>query len=219
MGVRAFIFDMDGTMVNNMAWHCKAWVEFFRDEGVEVAEEEFMRLAGKTTRELITTFIGRPVTDEECRQYAAQKEFLYRYMYRPHIKPVPGLRQFMRDARAKGIKIAVATAADPKNIEFTLSNLKVKDLLDAVAGASEVKYGKPEPDIFLLAASKLGVEPAECIVFEDAEMGLEAASRAGMRAAAVVTGHTREQLQAMNGATWVIADFNDPQARALLKKA
>lgn len=219
MSVKAFIFDMDGTMVNNMAWHCKAWVEFFHDQGVEVAEDEFMRLAGKTTKELITMFIGRPVTDEECRHYAAQKEFLYRYMYRPHLKQVPGLRQLVRDARAKGIKIAVATASDPKNIEFTLSLLKVKDLLDAIAGASEVKHGKPEPDIFLLAASKLGVDPSECIVFEDAEMGLEAASRAGMPAAAVITGHTREQLQAMNGATWVVEDFNDPQVRALLKKA
>lgn len=219
MGAKAFIFDMDGTMVDNMSWHCKAWVEFFRDEGVDVAEEEFMRLAGKTTKELITTFIGRPVTDEECRQFAAQKEFLYRYMYRPHLKPVPGLRQFIRDARAKGIKIAVATAADPKNIEFTLTLLKVKDLLDAVAGASEVKHGKPEPDIFLLAASKLGVDPSDCIVFEDAEMGLEAARRAGMPAVAMVTGHTREQLQAMSGATWVAEDFNDPVVRALLKKA
>lgn len=219
MGVRAFIFDMDGTMVDNMAWHCKAWVEFFRDQGVEVAEEEFMRLAGKTTKELIATFIGRPVTDEECREYAAQKEFLYRYMYRPHLKPVPGLRQFMRDARAKGIKIAVATAADPKNIEFTLSNLKVKELIDAVAGAAEVQHGKPEPDIFLLAASKLRVAPSDCIVFEDAEMGLEAARRAGMRAAAVATGHSMEQLQAMSGSIWVIRDFNDPVARSLLKNA
>jgi len=217
MGVKAFIFDMDGTMVNNMSWHCKAWSEFFRDQGIEVAEEEFMRLAGKTTKELISTFIGRPVTDEECRQFAAQKEFLYRTLYRPHLKPVPGLRQFLRDARAKGIKIAVATAADPKNIEFTLSLLKVKDLLDAVAGAAEVRHGKPEPDIFLLAASKLGVQPADCIVFEDAEMGLEAASRAGMRAVAMTTGHAREQLQAMKGATWVADDFNDPQVRSLLK--
>jgi beta-phosphoglucomutase family hydrolase len=217
MRAKAFIFDMDGTMANNMAWHCKAWVELFRDEGVTVAEEEFMRLAGKTTRELIHTFIGKPVTDDECRHLAAQKEFLYRYMYRPHIKPVPGLRQFLRDARAKGIKIGVATAADPKNIEFTLENLKVKDLLDQVVGAAEVKHGKPEPDLFLLVAQKLGVDPRDCLVFEDAEMGFEAAFRAGMPAIAMITGHTREQLAQMNGVTSVADDFNDPVIRKLLR--
>lgn len=216
-GVKAFIFDMDGTMVDNMAWHCKTWVELFRDEGVTVEAEEFMRLAGKTTPELVKTFIGREVTEAEIKRLGDQKEFLYRCMYRPHIKPVKGLRALLRDARAHGIKVGVATAALPKNIEFTLTSIGVMQDLDAVVGAAEVKHGKPEPDLFLLVAQRLGVDPAACVVFEDAEMGFEAAHRAGMRAVALTTGHTREQLSAMRGVTLVAEDFSVPEVRALLK--
>jgi beta-phosphoglucomutase family hydrolase len=216
-GVRAFIFDMDGTMVDNMAWHCKTWVEFFLDEGIAVEEQEFMRLAGKTTPELVRMFIGREVSDAEIAHLGDKKEFLYRCLYRPHIKPVKGLRALLRDARAHGIKLGVATAALPKNIEFTLAGIGVKELLDAVVGAAEVKHGKPEPDLFLLIAERLGVKPEECVVFEDAAMGFEAARRAGMRAVALATGHTREELSAMPGVTLVADDFSVPEVRALLR--
>lgn len=217
-GVKAFIFDMDGTMVDNMAWHCKTWVELFRDEGVVVEAQEFMRLAGKTTPELIRTFIGREVTEAEVARLGDQKEFLYRCMYRPHIKPLKGLRALLRDARAHGIKVGVATAALPKNIEFTLTEIGVKGDLDAVVGAAEVKHGKPEPDLLLLVAQRLGARPEECVVFEDAQMGFEAAHRAGMRAVAVTTGHTREELSSMRGVTLVADDFSVPEVRALLRK-
>jgi beta-phosphoglucomutase family hydrolase len=216
--VKAFIFDMDGTMVDNMSWHCKAWVELFRDEGVEVEEKEFMRLAGKTTPELVKTFIGREVTDDEIRHLGAQKEFLYRYMYREHIHPVKGLRGLLRDAKAAGIKIGVATAALPKNIEFTLTEIDVKQYLDAVVGAAEVAHGKPEPDLFLLVAERLGVKPDECVVFEDAQMGFEAAHRAGMAAYGITTGHSREEILAMNGVTGAASDFTVAEIRNLLKK-
>lgn len=218
-GVKALIFDMNGTMIDDMAWHCRAWVELFRDEGVSVQEQEFMRLAGKTSRELVLMFIGREVSEDEVRELGERKEFLYRCLYRPHLRPVKGLRALIRDARAHGVKIGVATAAIKKNIDFTIDGLGVAGDLDAIVGAAEVAHGKPEPDLFLLVAQRLGATPDQCVVFEDAEMGLEAARRAEMRAVAVATGHTAHQLAGMAGATMVVEDFADPRLRAYYRSS
>lgn len=206
---KALIFDMDGTIVDNMRWHAIAWLALFEDQGCPTTEEEFYKTAGFTSAEVVRHFISPDLPEEEIRCLARQKEFLYRFLYKDHIKPVPGLRRLLRDARAHGCKLALATAAGDRNIRFTLKHLKLESEFDAIAGASEVQRGKPEPDIFLLAASKLQVEPAECVVFEDGRPGVQAARRAGMGSVAVATVHPAEELQSWPEVDLVIRDFRE----------
>lgn len=213
---RALIFDMDGTLVDNMEYHAKAWIALFADNGISVTEEEFYRTAGMKSSETVRHFMGQDVPEDQCRLYAAQKELLYRYLYRPKLRPVRGLRQLIRNARSRGLKLAVATAANPKNIEFTLGGLGLREAFDAVAGAHEVERGKPHPDLFLLAAKRMEVDPEQCLVFEDAGNGLEAAHRAGMRAIGVATVHSHSELESYPSTVRVIHHFGELRLREVL---
>ncbi|MFQ3588025.1 MAG: beta-phosphoglucomutase family hydrolase [Fimbriimonadaceae bacterium] len=213
---RALIFDMDGTLVDNMEYHAKAWIALFADNGVAVTEEEFYRTAGMKATETVRHFMGGEVPEDQCRMYAAQKEFLYRYLYRPKLRPVRGLRPLIRSARSHGLKLAVATASSRRNIEFTLGGLGLRDAFDAVAGAHEVERGKPHPDLFLLAARRMEVEPEQCLVFEDAGNGLEAAHRAGMRAIGVATFHSHADLASYPSTVRVVRHFGELRLREVL---
>ena len=207
---------MDGTLVDNMEYHAKAWIALFADNGVTVTEDEFYRSAGMKSTETVRHFMGPDIPEDQCRLLAAQKELLYRYLYRPKLRPVRGLRQLIRKARSRGLKLAVATASNPKNIDFVLDGLGLREAFDTVAGAHDVERGKPHPDLFLLAASRMEVEPERCLVFEDAVNGLEAAHRAGMRAVGVATVHSHSELESYPGTVRVVHHFGEVRLREIL---
>lgn len=209
---------MDGTIVDNMKWHAQAWVELFADEGVEISAQAIFDLAGKKTDEIIRTFLGSEVPHEECVVLARQKEFLYRHLYRPHRKPVDGLVELLDQSRRAGLKLGVATSAEQKNIQFTLDGLDLRRHFDRVVGAEEIKRGKPEPDAFLRTAELLGVDPAACVVFEDARMGIEAGRRAGMRVVGVATDLSIGELTALPGVVQAIQRFSDFDLRPYLQE-
>ena len=195
MKTAAFIFDMDGTMIDSMPWHAKSWVEFTRRHGVEIETAELLRrTTGRTGVECMCEVFGREVEGEEALALIAEKEAIYRALFTPVFTEVAGFRQFAGEAMTRGLKVGVGTAGDRHNIAFALSHLKMKPVPHAVVGGDEGLPGKPEPAIFLEAAQRLGVEPEACIVFEDAPFGIEAARRAGMRAVAVCTSHAPDQL-------------------------
>jgi beta-phosphoglucomutase len=179
---------MDGTIVDNMDFHTKSWLEFFARRGKAYDPDAFFReTAGAQGREILRARLGPDVSDEEIRLLALEKDILYREMYGPHRGAIEGLERFAAHAREEGVKLAVATSAPPLNIVFTLDELDLRRYFDTVVGAADVAHGKPHPDVFLKAAEMLGVDPADCIVFEDAPMGVEAARRAGMRAVVITT--------------------------------
>lgn len=205
----AFLFDMDGTMVDSMPWHARSWDAFGRSIGAAPPGQDFFhRTTGMTALEVMRVFVGvRP--EAELRAMVAQKEALYREMFAPHFREVRGFRAFADAARAAGIKVACATAGDADNIAFVLANLGRTGFFDAVVGAHDVLRGKPHPDLFLLAARRMGVEPAECLVFEDAPHGIEAARRAGMKAVAIATTLPAEELGAPDHVIACAADFTN----------
>ena len=193
--VGAFIFDMDGTMVDSMPWHAKAWVEFARRRGLSIDIPDLMRrTTGRTAFECACELMGREVSEAEGAEITHEKETIYRELFGEDFREVAGFRSFARTAAARGLKIAVGTAGDRHNIEFAMSRLAMDPLPLAIVGGDEGLPGKPQPAIFLEAARRIGVPAGNCIVFEDAPFGIEAARRGGMRAVAVCTSHCASEL-------------------------
>ncbi|MBT2323882.1 HAD family phosphatase [Variovorax paradoxus] len=191
----ALIFDMDGTMIDSMPWHAKAWVEYGRRKGLAIDIPHFMRrTTGRTAFECACELMGREVSEAESAEITHTKESIYRELFGAAFSEVAGFSSFAKAAVARGYKIAVGTAGDRHNIAFTMSNLKLDPPPLAIVGGDEGLPGKPQPAIFLEAARRIGVPPARCIVFEDAPFGIEAARRGGMRAVAVCSTHSASEL-------------------------
>jgi beta-phosphoglucomutase family hydrolase len=205
---RAFIFDMDGTLVDNMRFHTGAWRTLIEENGLEFNARKFLvETAGQTNREIIPGVFGA-VSNERLSELALRKEELYREVYIHHRKPVHGLVEFLNGASELGIKMAVATAASPANMAFILDGLDLRKYFGAIATAADVMRGKPDPEIFLLCAERLGVQPKFSIVFEDAFFGFEAAKRAGMKAIGLATVNSADEIMRTGSVAEVHSDYS-----------
>lgn len=195
MKTAALILDMDGTMVDSMPAHGRSWETFTKRHGVDMSVEEVLRkTTGKTGVECIRILMGDDVGDEDAKRLIDEKEALYREYFAKDFREVAGFARFAALAQQRGLKLAVATAGDKNNIAFVLERLQLAKRPEAIVGGDEGIAGKPEPDLFLEAARRVGAKPQECIVFEDAPFGIEAARRAGMRAVAICSTHAPEEL-------------------------
>lgn len=193
--VEAFIFDMDGTMVDSMPWHAQSWVEFTRRHGLDLDLPDLMRrTTGRNGAECIRELFQREMDDDAAWALIHEKEVIYRELFAPVFSEVAGFGAFSEQAVARGLKMGVGTAGDQANIAFVLSHLKMPVPPQAVVGGDEGLPGKPEPAIFLEVARRIGVSASACVVFEDAPFGIEAARRAGMRAVAICSGHSAREL-------------------------
>ncbi|NHZ93672.1 beta-phosphoglucomutase family hydrolase [Massilia sp. CCM 8733] len=207
---RAFIFDMDGTIVDNMSFHTESWIAFFQRRGKDIDADEFFRTtAGRQGKEIIRAEMGEHLNDDEVRVLNDEKELVYRELYEPHRKTVSGFDELIALAKAHKVALAVATAAPNANITFTLDGLDLRRHFDTVVGAADVARGKPHPDVFLLAAQRCGVAPEHCIVFEDAPLGVEAARRAGMRAVVLTTTLPAESFAGFDNVIHIASDFSE----------
>ncbi|WP_020652115.1 HAD family hydrolase [Massilia niastensis] len=216
-GARAFIFDMDGTIVDNMAFHTRSWITFFERRGRVIDADEFFRAtAGRQGKEIIRSHMGEHLADEEVATLNHEKEAVYRELYQPHRKTVEGFEDLIAVAKASGVKLAVATAAPPANIAFTLDGLDLRRHFDAIVGAADVARGKPHPDVFLKAAQQAGVAPEHAIVFEDAPLGVEAARRAGMRAVVLTTTLPASAFAEFDNIVAIVNDFSELDVEALI---
>lgn len=214
---RAFVFDMDGTIVDNMDFHLQSWVELFRRHGVSIDPVAFFRdTAGRQGKEIIRSYLGADVGDEEIDAMVHLKEEIYRELYEPHRKELEGFSAFLENAKARGVALAVATSGPPANIAFVLDGLDLRRHFDAVVGAADVKRGKPHPDVFLKAAEKLDVSPASCIVFEDAPLGVEAARNAGMPCVVLSTTLDAAAFGAYDNVLRIAPDFTELSVDDLL---
>ena len=152
---RAFIFDMDGTLVDNMRFHAEAWGKMLAENGVEMNAHDFLvKTAGKTNREILPT-IFENISEERIVELGNRKESLYQEIFLPHRKAVDGAVRFLEKAKALGIKTAVATAAPVGNVEFILDGLNLRRFFDAITTAADVTHGKPDPEIFLKVGRKI----------------------------------------------------------------
>lgn len=191
----ALIFDMDGTMVDSMPYHMKSWTVFAQRHGLQIDLPDLMRrTTGRNGLECMRELFRQDLPDAEAWALIQQKEAAYRELFEPAFTEVAGFRAFAAQAMHRGLKLGVGTAGDRDNIGFVFRHLAMKPPPHAVVGGDEGLPGKPDPAIFLEVARRLGTDAAQCIVFEDAPFGIEAARRAGMRAVAVCTGHSAAEL-------------------------
>jgi HAD superfamily hydrolase (TIGR01509 family) len=214
----AFIFDMDGTLVDNMSFHERTWLELLAGCRVDVnADNKHRRASGRTNPDILREFLGDRLAEHEVAEWTERKEALYREAYRPHLRAITGLPGFLESARLLGVPLAVATSGTPGNVEFVLDGLRIGALFATVVTGGEVTRGKPDPEMFLIAAERLEVEPASCVVFEDSRAGVEAAIRAGMRVVVLATTPGIRELEGREGVVDVVADYSDLDPRALLR--
>jgi beta-phosphoglucomutase len=205
---RAFIFDMDGTLVNNMTYHTQAWLELFTELGIEMTANRLDRLMGsRTTPELLKHVLGQHISSAEVAAYSERKEVIYRAMYGSHLKAVEGVEAFLQDSRRLGIRMAVATSAGGRNIDFTLAGLGIRAYFDVIIGGDDVPQGKSGPEIYLTTAETLVTSPGQCLVFEDSRSGIEAAHLAGMQIVVVATDPRAEAFRALPSVIDLVNDF------------
>lgn len=187
---------MDGTMIDNMSHHKNAWIEFLKRQGIHLTPEEYKkRFSGKKNKQIFEEVFGKTLSDEEVAKFGAMKEGLYQELYASHFKEVNGLTQIINELKRRNLKVAIATTAPKMNRNWGLRLLKLTDIFDLVLGEEHVVRGKPDPEIYLKSAEKLGVKPEECLVFEDSPAGVEAAKRAGMKVVGIMTTHSAEELE------------------------
>jgi beta-phosphoglucomutase len=192
---KAVIFDLDGTLIDNNSYHRQTWEKYLEKIGKQISEEEFnANMNGRTNEDAIKYIFGKEVTDEESLKHTLDKEALYREIYKPFIKPIPGLIDFLEILKSKNIPVAIATSGIQPNIDFMFENIPIKKYFDVVVNSAHIKKGKPHPEIYLKAASLLNVEPANCLVFEDAAVGIKSAKAAGMKVIALATTQPKEEL-------------------------
>ncbi len=182
-------------MIDSMPYHAQSWLEFCRRHGIRMDVKDLLqKTTGRTGTECMGVLFGRTMTAEEALPLVHEKEVIYCELFAPVFKEVAGFNIFAAKARSMGLKIGVGSAGDKHNIAFAMAHLKMPHAPEVMVGGDQGLAGKPEPAIFLEAARALNVRAIDCIVFEDAPFGIEAARRAGMRAVAVCSGHSAAEL-------------------------
>src|ERR1700722_585889 len=209
--MKAFIFDLNGTMVNDMPYHNKAWHSLLNDElgGNFTVEEVKQQMYGKNQEVLVRMFGAGRFTAGEMDRISVEKEKKYQREFLPYLELLPGLDEFLAGAYAKGIPMAIGTAAIPINIDFVLDHLHIRHSVRSIVSADDVTFSKPNPETFLKAAELLGISPADCLVFEDVPKGAETAANAGMQAVILTTTHLPGEFSNFSNIIHFAPDFND----------
>jgi beta-phosphoglucomutase len=208
---KAVIFDIDGTIVDNMHLHAEAFAVFAERHGLPpLTSADRARLDGRRNSEIFPILFNREVPREEWQAYEHEKEGLYRELSKGRLTPMQGLKALIDRLRESGVPMALATSAPEPNVVHTLTELGLADAFAVIVRGDQVPRGKPAPDVFLEAARRLNVAPQDCLVFEDAPMGVEAAHAAGMSVVALTTSFKAahfEQLERPPAAT--CGDFDE----------
>jgi beta-phosphoglucomutase family hydrolase len=212
----AAIFDMDGTLIDNNAFHFRSWKVLFERHGLpELTQETFNeKMSGVPAMESVRNFFGKEHSEDQMKQWVDEKSNIYREDYSPYVAPINGLERFLNELKDAGIPTAVATSASPDNVEFAFSHLTIGRYFDTIIDGNRLSEAKPNPQIFLKAANDLGVEPENCVVFEDSISGVKAARSAGMKIVAITTTHQEDELLPVD---LVIKDYAEIDLHSLLK--
>jgi HAD superfamily hydrolase (TIGR01509 family) len=191
------VFDLDGTLTDNMACHAEAFALFLTHHGLPAMTMAMRRrIDGKRNSEIFPILFDRELSTEEIRLFSEEKESAYRELSQERLQPLAGAVTLLERLALRGISVAVATSAPAKNVAHTLSAIGLADRIGVITRSDAVPRGKPFPDVFLQAAHELGVAPEACLAFEDAPLGVAAARSAGMRCVAITSTFSAAALAA-----------------------
>jgi beta-phosphoglucomutase len=207
----ALIFDLDGVVIDSMPTHTLAWECYLEANGIDPSNVE-ARMHGKRNDDLVRDLFGSHLDDAAVFAHGAAKERLFRELIGATLeaKLVPGIREFLAEA-SKTVPLGVGTNAEPANVDLTLDGAGIRRYFRAIVDGSQVAHAKPAPDVYLRGAELLGVDPANCIVFEDSPVGVEAARAAGMRVVGLLTHAAR-----LENVDLAIRDFVQPELASWL---
>jgi len=213
----ALIFDLNGTMINDMEFHIRAWTEILNTDLQAGLNHEQVKsqMYGKNSELFLRVFGEGRFSAVEMEYWSLEKEKRYQQSYRPHLRLIDGLGELLKSAYEKNIPMAIGSAAIPFNIHFVLDQLDIRKYFTAIVSADDVVISKPHPETFLKAASLLHTDPKACLVFEDAPKGVEAASQAGIPCVVLTTMHSRNEFPPSDSIVGFIEDYTDPLIRSL----
>ncbi len=201
------IFDMDGVLVDNFAWHLLAWETFCKKYKRRISADEFRdHVFGGNNPDHLKYIFGSDISNSLIEKYSIEKEKIYRELYTGNVNPVNGLVTFLNELQKNNVPMAIATSAERPNVDFILNAIGCTGVFNVIADASMISKGKPDPEVFLKAAGLSGANPAECVIFEDSLKGIEAGLRAQMKVVGVATTHYYAEL---TEAHRVITDFTE----------
>jgi HAD superfamily hydrolase (TIGR01509 family) len=190
---RAILWDMDGVLADTSQLHFETWTRVLDEQGIPFNRQKFHMIYGLKNRDLLPYLTDKPLEPDWIDWLADQKERAFRQALPGQIKLLPGVLKWLQCFNSWGYRQAVASSAPPENVEALVDNLAIRKYFSALVTPGSLP-GKPNPAVFLLAASQLGVNPADCVVIEDSIPGIEAAKRAGMHCIAVTTTNPPEAL-------------------------
>jgi beta-phosphoglucomutase len=215
---RALIFDLNGTMINDMEFHIRAWTEILNNDlkaGLK-PEQVKSQMYGKNSELLVRVFGEGRFSENEMQYWSLEKEKRYQKAYTPHLQLIKGLKDLLDKALVHQIPMAIGSAAIPFNIDFILDKLDIRKYFSAIVSADDVAISKPDPETFLKAAVLINTKPSDCLVFEDAPKGVEAAGHAGMSCVVLTTMHTRSEFPVTDHILSFIQDYSDPFVLTLI---
>jgi HAD superfamily hydrolase (TIGR01509 family) len=211
---RALLFDLDGTLAETDSLHLPTWVDVLRPHGIEVDEAFYKEnISGRSNGEIVRELLPN-LSKEEGRDIADAKEASFRERA-GELEPLPGLLDFLQEARKRGLKTALVTNAPEENVEAILLALELGDFFDEVVLSDEVGPVKPDPAPYRAALDRLGVSPEEALAFEDSTSGISSSVGAGIPTVGIASTQNPQRLQEA-GAFMVAEDFTDPQLRDII---
>ena len=211
------LWDLDGVLVDTGDFHFLSWKETLPEYGIPFSLELFQKTFGMNNMGVLSTFIGKPASAELVSEVGERKEAAFRAAVRGRARLLPGVLHLLTRFQQKGIPQAVASSAPPANVDLLVDELKIRSFFKAVISGAHLP-GKPDPSTFLLAAQTIGAPPEDCLVFEDAVVGVEAAHRAGMKCVAVTITHSPEKLSTADLIVDSLANLPPDFERALLSQ-
>lgn len=206
---KALIFDMDGTMVDNMMIHHRAWQQRLAEEGLHFTMAEVMQHCHGKNLEILERLFGEKYTEAQRMVISNEKEAIYRNVFRDDLKLINGLHELLAVAFEHEIPIGIGTAAQYDNVNFVLDTLNIRNYFDVIVADVDVAKGKPDPEVFLKVAEKLNIDPKDCLVFEDSPVGAKAAENAGMKAIILTTTHKNSEFENYTTLIKCIGDYTE----------
>ena len=213
---KAFLFDLNGTIIDDMQYHITAWHRILNSLGADVSLQRTKEECYGKNGELLERIFPGVYTQAEKDRLSIEKEKAYQKEFKPLLQFIDGFEPFLQKIHGRGIKTAIGSAAITFNIDFVLDGLNIRHLMDAIVSADDVAHSKPHPETFLKCAEALGISPGDCLVFEDAPKGVEAAQNAGMDCIVITTMHSPEEFSSYKNIIGFIPDYKDHQLRNLI---